>query len=936
MEKTENGSGFLYEPLTRRERNILAHLANGRSSQEIAELETLAYSSVKWYIHQIYRKLGVNQRNDAITRARELGLLRPTPSSLSNAVLVKNNLPRQLTSFIGREEEIQQLLKLIQDLPLVTLTGSGGTGKTRLALQVADRALEAFPDGTWFVDLAPLADPGLVPLVTATALDMHAIPRSAVTQALGAFIGRKSLLMILDNCEHLVGASATLASELLYVCPHLHILATSREALGVKGEKPFRCPPLCLPDPQSHPTFPELAQSECIRLFTERAQTVSSSFRLTEANTPLVSRVCQQLDGIPLAIELAAARVRLLSMEQITARLDNIFHLLTGGGRTVLPRHQTLKALVDWSYDLLSVKERRLLCRLSVFAGSWTLEAAEAVCACPDDRDPLPTEEILDLLGQLVDKSLVSVQDGQGVESRYRMLEMIRQYARQRLLEGGGDEALREQHLAYYVELAQQAELHLRGKGQRAWLDRLDADLDNIRWALGWAMSGDIGKGLQLATALQWFWHMRNYWIEGEGWLDRLLAAEAKAVADTAPNVDTARSGNQRQHQPERRIIRGRALNTSGVIKVNWSDNERAIPLLEEARHIFQVYGALNQKDLAISLGHLAFIHKDLDRAITGMNQALDLLRKDGDTFVTSFYLDLLANLNIAKGNLAQARASCEECLAQYREVENVDGEASMLALLGFLELISGNPHQAAVLINKARFYLDSVGNRIYSAAMIDLLAHVAMSQGDYLQAIQRTETALAISTEMNSKVMMMNAISFLGWEAWALQDYDQAIRQCNKSLALARGLRPDLAITAQYILGRVALSRGEYSQAGAYLKELITWLNNKDEPFRINFIWSPYGFKGMNYPTYEAVNALGVLANAQHQVRRAAILFGAQAALCNWFTNSFSLAERNEYEQALASARAALGEEAFTAAWDAGQAMILEQAVAYALEEKD
>ena len=327
---------------------------------------------------------------------------------------------------------------------------------------------------------------------------------------------------------------------------------------------------------------------------------------------------------------------------------------------------------------------------------------------------------------------------------------------------------------------------------------------------------------------------------------------------------------------------------------------------------------------------------KDLDRAITGMNQALDLLRKEGDTFVISFYLDLLVNLNIAKGNLAQARANCEECLAQYREAENVDGEASMLALLGFLELISGNPHQAAVLINMAQFYLDSVGNRIYTAAMIDLLAHVAMSQGNYLQAIQHSETALAISTEMNSKVMVMNAISFLGWEAWALQDYDQASRQCNKSLALARELRPNLAITAQYILGRVALSRGEYSQAGVYLKELIVWLNNIDVPFRINFIWSPYGFKGMNYPTYEAINALGVLANAQHQVQRAVILFGAQDALCDWLKNTLSLAERNEYEQALASAQAALGEEAFTTAWTEGQAMTLEQAVAYALEGKD
>ena len=459
MENAEDGPGFLHEPLTRREQNILAHLANGRSSQEIAGLETLAYSSVKWYIHQVYTKLGVNRRCDAITRARELGLLQPEPAAHCKRSIVKNNLPRQLTSFIGREEEIAQLLAFVQELPLVTLTGSGGTGKTRLALQVAERALEAFPDGVWWVDLAPLADPGLVPLVTATVLGLRAIPPSTASQALSEFIGRKSLLMILDNCEHLIGAAAALARELLCACPHLHILATSREVLGVEGEKPFRCPPLCLPDLQSHPTFSELAQSECLRLFVERAQTVSSNFRLTEANAPLVSRVCQRLDGIPLAIELAAARVRLLSMDQIAARLDNVFHLLTGGGRTALPRHQTLKALVDWSYDLLSEKERRLLCRLSVFAGSWTLEAAEAVCAGPVEADPLPAEEILDLLGQLADKSLVSVHAEQCTEPRYRMLEMIRQYAHHRLLEGGGDEALREQHLDYFLALSLQAEL---------------------------------------------------------------------------------------------------------------------------------------------------------------------------------------------------------------------------------------------------------------------------------------------------------------------------------------------------------------------------------------------------------------------------------------------------------------------------------------------
>ena len=360
-------------------------------------------------------------------------------------------------------------------------------------------------------------------------------------------------------------------------------------------------------------------------------------------------------------------------------------------------------------------------------------------------------------------------------------------------------------------------------------------------------MANDIEKGLRLATALEYFWLLRNYWMEGTGWLDRLLAADAGAVADAAPGAE-----NQPQHKlqhPARNIVRGKALNVSGSIKIHWSDNEKAIPLLEEARDIFQEHGDLNQRDLAVSLGHLAFIEKNPDLAITGMKQALDLLRKEGDTFLISRSVHFLANLNVAKGDLAQARANSEESLALSREAGNVYREGVSLGLLGCLELTSGNPQQAAVLIGEAQSCFESLGSGIYSASMMDLQAHVAMSQGDYLQAIQQSEAALAISIEMNNKVMMMNAIGFLGWEAWALQDYDQAIRQCNKALALAQELRPNLAITAQYILGRVALSRGEYSRAGAYLKELILWLNEKSEPFRINYIWSQYGFKGMYYP---------------------------------------------------------------------------------------
>jgi predicted ATPase/DNA-binding CsgD family transcriptional regulator len=936
----------LLEPLTRREQEIMDLLAEGLTSREMAERLTLAVSSVRWYIQQIYGKLGVNGKRQAITRAGELGLLR---SEGSNSAIIKkmnpNNLPAQLTSFIGRETEIKTLGQLFTAGPtrLVTLTGSGGVGKTRLAIRAAEELLDDFVDGIWLVELAPLNDPRLVVRAAATELGFLQTPGQSATQGLCEHLRTKHLLLILDNCEQVVNAAAELADNLLRCCPYLRILATSREILGISGETPFRCPSLSLPDPDHSPPLAELAHNEAIRLFAERAHTISPGFTLTSANAALIVRICQRLDGIPLAIELAAARVRLLSIEQIASRLEEDFHLLTGGSRIALPRHQTLKALIDWSFHLLSEKERRFLLRLSIFAGGWTLEAAENVCA---DKAGgwLPSEEILDLLGQLVDKSLVVMaadtpRDSLREYPRYRMLETIRQYAREKMendpsIENGEAAAVRQRHLEYFLWLALQAEPHLRGKGQRVWLDRLDMELDNFRLALGWALANDIEKGLQLAAAIEWFWHIRNHWTDGVGWLERLLAAAVGGGTEAANEVDWTKAGNQ-LHPLARSMARGKALNAFSNLKTNWVGDENVVnvvPLLEEARSIFEEHCDLNQRDLATSLGLLAQMDKDLDRAIFGTMQALDLLRKEKDDFLLADELQTLALLNVSKGDLAQARTNAEECLSRFREAEDGEGIAISLGDLGMVELISGNLNLAARLLGDAQSLFDSSGNRIYSAKMMDMLANVALSLGEYSQAIQKTEASLAISIEMNIREMMMDSISYLGWEAWALKDYDQAISQCEKGLALARELRPNLAVTANYILGRVAISRGDYLRADAYLKELILSWKGPEEHFWINIFWSPYGFMGMQFPTFEAIHALGVLAAVQHQARRSATLFGAQAELYDWVKNTFSLAERDEYEQALISARTALGEKAFVTAWEEGQAMNVGEAVQFAL----
>ena len=901
MGNIEGGSGFLQEPLTRRERNILAHLAHDRSSQEIAGLEMLAYSSVKWYIHQIYAKLGVSRRSEAITRANELDLLQPEPAALDAPPLENHNLPRQLSSFIGREVEIAELVQLVQERPLVTLTGSGGTGKTRLALQAAVSALPAFADGVWWVDLTPLDDPGLVALVAAAVLGIRAVSSSAAAQALGDFIGRKHLLLILDNCEHLIGAAGALARGLLHTCPNLHILATSREMLGIQGEKTLRCPPLSHPDPQSQPTFRDLAQSEAVRLFSERAQNVSSGFHLTEANAHLVLQVCQRLDGIPLAIELAAARVRLLSVEQIAARLDNVFHLLTGGGQSALARHQTLKALVDWSYDLLSEPERCLLGRLSVFAGSWTLEAAEVVCACPVEGKTIPAVAVLDLLGQLVDKSLVMVQDGPGAARRYRMLEMIRQYAHHRLLESGGVEVLRERHLDYYLDLGLQAEQHLRRKASRAWKEQLEAEMGNLRQALEWSLSGSLEKGLRLAAALQWFWSGSRHRIEGVNWLNRLLAA--------GPNLD---SGSTLESSPVTNywIARGKALNASSYIgRLIGQDGQN---MAVEAAAIFKSLGDLYPNDLAYSL-YLCKKKSPLE--------CLEMFRKTGEPFFIGEMLLFLTQTSRRRGELAQARTYVEEGLRVDREVVDRDGESSKLWELGMLEFLEGNLSQARADFQASQACCDEAGSEEIYPLLYRFYAWMALVEGDMQQALAYSQAQLAAGSRHFIPWVMTDALGFLGWEAFTAGDADLAVEYCEKALNLTERPDPGLLSIAQYVLARVALSRDEFSRVRTYLKAFFSGNYHSWPPVQVG------------------IQIFGIMAAAQlpeHPVQalRAATLFGAQDEIHDCLMNVIPQAEREACQQAIASVRGALSPEAFAAAFAAGRAMTTAQAIEYALEE--
>ncbi|MEO7838165.1 MAG: adenylate/guanylate cyclase domain-containing protein, partial [Anaerolineales bacterium] len=568
----------------------------------------------------------------------------------------RNNLPVQLTSFIGRENEIVEIKQELRRHHLVTLTGPGGTGKTRLSLQVAADLLDQFHHGVWFIELAPLTDPGLIPQTILSAIGITEQSGKPL-DVLREYLRQKKSLIVLDNCEHLLEASANVANAILSVAPDLKVLASSREALGVPGEMSYPVPSLSLPDVKHLPVISQLSQYEAVRLFLDRALLVARHFSVDASNAPFIAQICHRLDGIPLAIELAAARVRTLSVDQISAGLDDRFHLLTGGARTLLPRQQTLRALIDWSYDLLSENERLFFRRLSVFAGGWTLEAAEEVCSDSDQSSVnsdqtdhrLLITDIPDLLSQLVNKSLVVVtQHSQSGETRYRMLETIRQYARDRLSEAGGSELLRQRHLDYFVKLTARAELELYHSNQVFWLNKLDEELDNIRTALEWALATDVESGLRIiAGPVYRFWVFRSTWRELGNWLAqflerydqstplhvRALAIQSQCVGNNEGNFNEAHLLAEKSLQMARSLgdkqSEAFSLSILGGFILLQGNLAEAIPLLEQSLAVYRELG--DKVGQTSTIDWLSINNSDLTRAASYAREGLELCRELGD-----------------------------------------------------------------------------------------------------------------------------------------------------------------------------------------------------------------------------------------------------------------------------------------------------------------
>jgi predicted ATPase/DNA-binding CsgD family transcriptional regulator len=648
----------------------------------------------------------------------------------------RHNLPAPLTSFVGREPALAEALRLLDGSRLLTLVGSGGIGKTRMAVRMSSDLVQAYADGVWLVELAPVADPFLVPLRVAAALGVHEQPGRPMTVTLAEHLAARHVLLILDNCEHLVTACAELGETLLRACPSLRILATSRQALGIEGETVLRVPSLSLPDASSPPDVDRLAQFEAIHLFVDRATASTPHFRLSEPNVAVVADICRQLDGVPLAIELAATRLKLLGPEQLAARLGDRFRLLVGGSRTAPTRHQTLRATLDWSYQLLSEPERVLLRRLAVFSGGWTLAAAEEVMG----GDDLLVNQVLELLEQLLDKSLVVVEDQSPKQLRFHFLETIRQYAWERLEDTAEVLATREQHLSWCLQLA--TDVQPPGMHHPWHAEDLLQEQDNLRAALLWAIQqGNAEAGLRVAVALAHIWYMRGHYSEGRARLAELLAL---------PDAGGA---------PE---VRASALTSAGYLAYCEGDLRVAQDLLEESLRLWDALGNDERRAVCMqALGNVAHFRGDFLGARPLFEEASLINGRLGHRMREAMNLALMAQVLFEEGDVARAEALNDQ---------------------SFIALQAAGPGWGTILT-------------------LCMLGRVAAARGDHPTARKRLEESLELSRTLGISRGVVWALYFLAQHALAQGDARRARTSFAESLRLARQTGDHLA-TAYCIEG--------------------------------------------------------------------------------------------------------------------------------------
>jgi len=799
--------------------------------------------------------------------------------------ILPNNLPTQLTSFVGRGKEISDVKRLLSDTHMLTLIGPGGTGKTRLSIQAANDVLSQYPDGVWLVDLAPILDPLLVPRTTAISIGLRNEPQRPVIDMLCDYLAKKKMLIILDNCEHLVDACAQMSDRILHAASEVQILASSREALGIAGEVTYRVPSLGLPDVDHLPSIDSLSQYEAVKLFIDRATAAIPNFKVTNENAPALAQICHRLDGIPLAIELAAAKIRVLGVEQIAKRLDDRFKLLTGGSRTAMERHQTLRATVDWSYNLLPPEEQALFRRLAVFLGGWTLEAVESVCgeALGDD--------VLEVLEQLINKSLVITEDQQGT-SRFRMLETIRQYANEKLVDSGESESLREKHLEFFLNLAETAEPHLYRHEQLEWLAQLDADYENLRAALDLAIGKESAESsLRLCAALGMYWHIRGYWIEGSKWLAKALER---------PEDDTDQN---------EKLARVRALCADAQLAENMDDIERLGDSAKSALELANKLG--NKRYIAITgfwLGHHLFRDRKFEDALELLKQINNDFQELGEPYWEAYsHLILEGNLE-SLGKIEYTTINTKKIILARKAGERTLLVISLTSLA--FELFSINKLDESM--NNAR-EADVISKQVGISfnTHLRVLASHAWLEGDYLQAenlLLQMCDQLNLLGEINNRSAVLLDLGELSMEQGHLEkakEYiDEGMNIWGENIPPGRYARGLLLSSRLYNL------HGDEKKYKQLLKESInlykTTLNR-------------------SYYKYALLDTLDPFHMFEPEIT-AAILGAIHGSEKDPFLIPMDPLLRRHYERAETHLRETLGKEAFESEFAMGQNLSLEE----------
>ncbi|MDB5076481.1 MAG: transcriptional activator domain protein [Chloroflexi bacterium] len=875
-----------HEDAARQLMQLLA--AEGRRSEALEVYRSLAAA--------LERELGESPAGE--TQAVRARLLAEAPVTLMPPA-PRTNLRAPLTSFVGREWERTEVSRLLRDgtggCRLVTLVGAGGCGKTRLALEVGRGLLEDYPDGVFLADLATVSDSERLAEAVADALgvreQVQRVEGQAALEVLSSHLAPKRLLLVLDNCEHLVAGCAQLATVLLQRAAELRILATSQATLGVLGEIIWRVPSLSLPD-ADEPPVAELVAYEAIQLFLERARAAKPHFSFSERNAAAVLHICSQLDGIPLAIELAAARLSVLSVEQIAARLGDRLRLLSDGNRTALPRQQTLRAAIEWSYNLLTAGERVLFRRLAVFAGSWTMEAAEAVCA----GESLSRHAVVERMSGVIGKSMVNVVEA-GESVRYRLLESVRHYALEQLCAADEEDAVRERHCDWYLALAERAEPELKGPEQAEWLAQLELEHDNLRAALGWAGEhGAVETGLRLAGALWRFWYVRGYLGEGRRWLE---AASGSGLGSHA--------------------ARAKALNGAGNLAWQQGDFDRATDLHEWALELHRA--AQDKNGVAGTLGSLgtvAFGQGDYSRADALYEECLALKRDLGDRWGIAAALNNLAMVAYQRGNYDRASTLYEEGLALQRELQDRKGVAGSLGNLGLVVFRQGDYGRAVALQEEALKLERELGGTLGAAITLGHLGAAVCRQGDYVRAAALHEESLAFLRELGDRQSIALSLGNLGEVAYMEGDIGRATSLYEEGLALQRRLG-DKHGSARSLtnLGIVSFMQGDYDRAAALFDECLVLSRDLDARDQ-----QAEGLEGMAW-----------VAAAQGHAHLGALLGGAAETLRTALGVPLTPVQHGGHERALQLIRRALSEVAFSAAWTEGMSMTQEAAVALALE---